>query len=241
MSKIVVIGGDTSTGKSTSCGRVDMPEMKIDIKGLNPEVTYLFNVMAGKPLSSSFMAANYSKANKNLLESSSYDVIKAVVTKITEGVKYKNIIIDDFQYLMSLDYFSKKDQDGFKKYAVMGFAVVDLLLNAMATRPDLIIYLLTHTDEEISDGKTKVKLKTIGKMLDDTFKLAGMFTILLESYKKWDPLARKMEFGFRVRPDSEYSIAKAPIDMFVKDGKHLATISNDLSIVEDEIRKTYNI
>jgi len=240
MSKLVVIGGDTSTGKSTACGRVDLPKMDIDIKGLNPKETFLFNVMENKPLTSKFMSDNYNVENKNILESSDYNKIKAVLAKIANGKKYKNVIIDDFQYLMSLDYFSKKDISGFQKFAVMGFAVVDLILNTMKTREDLVVFILTHTDEEVDiKGNKKVKLKTIGKMLDDTFKLNGMFTLILEAYKK--KVKGKMTYKFKVRASNEYDIAKAPIDMFIEDGMHIMEIANDLGLVEDEIRRTYNI
>jgi len=241
MSKLLIIGGDTSTGKSTACGKVELPEMGIHIEGLNPNDTFLFNVLQGKPLSSNFMSLNYNKEHKNIMEGNDYDAIKATLEKISNGKKYKNVIIDDFQYLMSLDFFSKKDQTGFTKFAVMGFAVVDLILRLMSKREDLIVYLLTHTDEEVNDGKTKVKLKTIGRMLDEKFKLAGMFTVLIEAYREWDDIEEVPIYGFRLRANSEHSIAKVPIDMFIKDGKHIKNIPNDLAIVEKEIRSNYNI
>ncbi len=240
MSKLVVIGGDSSTGKSTACGKVELPKMGIDIIGLDPKETFLFNVMENKPLTSKWMSDSYNKENKNILESSNYNTIKAYITKIAGGKKFKNIIIDDFQYLMSLDYFSKKDISGFQKFAVMGFAVVDLVLQAMKTREDLVIFILTHTDDEVDvKGNKKVKLKTIGKMLDDTFKLNGMFTLILEAYKKKSK--GKLLYRFKVRASNEHDIAKAPIDMFIEDGEHIMEIPNDLGLVEREVRRTYNI
>jgi len=245
MSKMIVIGGDTTTGKSTSYSKVSIPAEGVEIQGLDPKCTFLFNVMPNKSLASKFAADNFTVENKNILNSNNYDAIKEVINKISSSEKgrIKNIVIDDFQYLMTLDYLSKKDQTGFQKFAVMGFAVVDLIMKAMATKNDLIVFLLTHTDEEVTlKGEIKVKLKTIGKMLDDTFKLAGFFTILLEAYKEYDEMEDKMKYMFRVRPNSAHSIAKSPIDMFLNEnGTFIKQVPNDLGLVEQIVRKFYNI
>jgi len=240
MSLLIVIGGDKASGKSTAMSNVKPPLVKKEIKGLDPETTYLFNVW-GKPLASKYLEKNYIKG-KNRLDGHNYINIKKVMSAISKGKKFKTIVVDDFQYLMSLDYFEKKDIAGFGKFAEIGFSIVELLVKTLKMREDLTIYLLTHTDESIdAKGKTFIKLKTIGKMLDDTFSFSGMFTWIIESRVMWDEIEDRATYKFCVDKDSSYSVARTPIDVFIdEEGKKMKYIPNDLGIVENVVRDYKN-
>ncbi len=81
MSNLVVILGESGTGKSTS------------VKSLVPEETIVINVL-GKRLPFKGSAASYSADKKNLFKISAWDKIVTLLDKINKAVNIKNVVID---------------------------------------------------------------------------------------------------------------------------------------------------
>jgi hypothetical protein len=72
-----------------------------------------------------------------------------------------------------------------------------------------------------------VKPKTVGKLLDSTVCVEGLFTIVLRS------VLLDGKYIFKTQTDG-FDITKSPMDMFPPE------IDNDLKLVDDTIRKYYN-
>ena len=89
---------------------------------------------------------------------------------------------------------------------------------------DVIVYIMMHED---TNDSGIVKLKTIGKMLDDKVCLEGLCTIVLRC------ISEEGNHFFRTITDG-YDITKAPEEMFIEE-----KISNDLKMVDDTIRDYY--
>ena len=161
MSTFVVIAGDTATGKSTAYCQIDKPYIKI--KGLEPEKTFLFNianksvpVKGGDEL---YPPLPMSQDNNRIwkldgkgrrLDGHDYGAIITVIRALSKSTVTKYVIIDDFQYLMSLDFFDRRNEVGFDKYGKIGFSIIDLIYELSLLPPDFIVFFLAHTDTEIS-------------------------------------------------------------------------------------------
>lgn len=92
---------------------------------------------------------------------------------------------------------------------------------------DVIVYIIMH--EDISDNNGQIKLKTIGKLLDEKVCLEGMVTVCLRC------MSEDGRHFFRTATDGS-DITKAPEEMFTDD-----EIENDLKAVDTAIREYYEI
>lgn len=91
---------------------------------------------------------------------------------------------------------------------------------------EIRVYVLSHTEE--TDGG-RIKMKTIGKMLDDKITLEGMVTIVLRS------IVQDRNFLFSTINNGSDTV-KAPMGMFDSD-----LIDNDLAAVDAAICSYYDI
>lgn len=90
---------------------------------------------------------------------------------------------------------------------------------------DCIVYILHHV-EETEGGR--IKIKTVGKMLDNQLTVEGLFTIVLMA--KYS----NKEYKFLTQTDGT-TPCKSPMDMFELE------IPNDLKFVDNTIRKYYEM
>ena len=93
------------------------------------------------------------------------------------------------------------------------------------TPADCIVYILNHVEETDSG---RIKIKTVGKMLDNQLTLEGLFTIVLMT--KYS----NKEYKFITQTDGT-TPCKSPLDMFELE------IPNDLKEVDKIIRNYYEM
>ncbi|MDE9448107.1 ATP-binding protein, partial [Xenorhabdus bovienii] len=137
------------------------------------------------------------------------------------------IIVDDFQYLMANEFMRRSEEKSFDKFTEIGSHAWNVIDNAIRQTPDnLRIYFLSHT-EETQIGK--VKMKTIGKMLDEKITVEGMFTIVLKT------LVKDGQYFFTTQ-NSGFDTVKSPMGLFDS-----FEIENDLKAVDDAICEYYNL
>lgn len=157
-----------------------------------------------------------------VIENPSYNMVEK---KLREA-KFKKYVIDDSQYLMAFELFDKVKQTGYSKFtdiAVNFKNLIDIIIKE--TPPDTIVYFLHHI-EETNTGK--IKIKTVGQMLDNQLTVEGLFTIVLMTRYN------NKEYKFITQTDGN-NPCKSPMDMFDVE------IPNDLKFVDDTIRKYYNL
>ena len=205
MSISTIILGESGTGKTTS------------LRNLNPDEVALIQVIK-KPLP--FRSAGWMPYVTDSWEK----IIKGMNLAVEKGRKI--IVIDDFQYVMANEFMRRSQERGFDKFTEIGNHAWEIY-NVAGTLPDDVrVYLLSHTQE--SDNGT-VKLKTIGKMLDEKITPEGMFTIVLRT------VVSDGQHFFRTR-NSGNDTVKSPIGLFETD-----IIDNDLAFVDKEICNYYSI
>jgi len=224
----IAVVGPSGEGKSSSYGQI--PE--IGITGLNPKETIVINV-AGKDLPfrgwSKMYNGEISKGG-NYLQTADANVIAQAITFISGNrPDIKNIVIDDGQYIMGFEFMRRAKENGYGKFADIGVNIAKVIECVRNARSDLKVYFLWHPEK---DNTGTMKMKTVGKMVDDYLTLEGLFSVIL--YTKVEKGANnKMLYQFATNNDGVLP-AKSPVGMFPN-----LYIPNDLGFVSSAI-DSYN-
>jgi len=153
MANVVMVVGESGTGKSTS------------LSNLDPKETYIINC-AGKPLPFKGSSAAYSVANKNKYESVDSATIIGILDQIDKAPHIKNVIIDDANFVMTDMYFEKVQETGYGKFTQIAKAFQSILAKAKVMRNDLNVAIMMHEENEVSNSIVIAKkIKTVGKMV----------------------------------------------------------------------------
>jgi len=214
MSNAILIIGESGTGKSTS------------IRNLNPKETYIINVL-DKPLPFRGYKTKYiQKQGGNYGVTDNPDKIVTILDGISKTrLDIKNIVIDDFQYIMSNEYMRRAKEIGFQKFTDIGLGAFKIVEKANQVREDINVFVLAHS--EINKNGIS-KLKTIGEMTDKTIVMEGRFTVVLHT------LVEDSQYKFMTQHNGIY-LSKSPMGMFES-----LTIDNDLEFVSRKIHEYYH-
>ncbi|WP_105245386.1 ATP-binding protein [Psychrobacter sp. Marseille-P5312] len=208
MAIVTLILGNSGEGKSYS------------LKHLDPSQTGVINVV-NKPL-----PFRGGKDFKKLATDSAPKICDALVRS-----KAPVIVIDDFQYIMSLEYIRGNNQKyekgaAFDRYNILSynaFSVFDTAINHVSN--DKRVYILAHLQED--NGRQRIK--TMGKVLDDKIVLEGLVSTVLQTTLRDDG-------HFFMTQNNGFNTVKSPEDMFQSE-----LIPNDLNAVDDAICEYYGI
>lgn len=219
MSNTILIIGESGSGKSTS------------LRNLNHEETLIINVL-GKPFP--FKSANKKytpmsedRMSGNLFSTDDNSKIITIIRFVNQKRSdIKNLIIDDFSYLMTNEYMYRCMERGFDKYSEMAKNSWQIIRECNQTREDLDCFVIAHSE---SDDHGRIRCKTIGKVLSNKVNLEGMVTCVLHSVIS----DGKHKF---LTQDSGTHLAKSPMGMFED-----KLIDNDLSFVKSKMFNYFNL
>jgi len=225
MAELVAIFGPSGSGKSTS------------IETLKPEDTVVINV-ASKPLPFKGWKSKY---KEGLSSGGNYAALH-IAKDICAAIKYvsdnrpevKQIVLDDVGYNMSFQALEKATDKGFDKFSVIAKDMFTILNTSRTSRPDLKIFFMFHDEvEDMGNGK-KRKIRTIGKMLDSTLTVEGLFTVVLYAEPLINNMAGTVEYRFLTQTDG-VTTAKSPKGMF-----ETKEIQNSLALVVQKMDEYNN-
>lgn len=206
---MILVIGESGTGKSTS------------LENLNTSETFLIQAI-GKPMPFRGWRRNYKPYSSdgksgNLIVTDNASVIVATLKEISNKRKeIKNVIIDDFQYIMANEFMRRTKEKGFDKFNDIGHNAWSIINALNSIRQDITCVVLAHS-EQSETGKTKIK--TLGKMLDDKVVIEGMFTVVLQS------MVHDGKYIF-ITQNNGQNTCKSPKGLFSSD-----TVPNDLNNV----------
>ena len=206
MATAVLIMGESGSGKSAS------------LRNFAPNEISVFNVTS-KPL-----PFKQGKTKIPKIDNATYtDIANALANP-----NKRAYVIDDAGYLLSFEMFKRANETGYSKFTDMAKNFFDMLDFINTKLPnDIIVYITMHTEDD--SEMHRVKVKTIGKMLDQNLKIEGLFSIVLRAVQTED--------GYKfVTRDDMVSTAKSPIGMWEED-----MIDNDLKEVDRIIREYYDM
>lgn len=211
----VMILGESGSGKTRS------------IKNLDPSETIIVQPIK-KPLpfrSAKWVEFDVKEKKGSVIRTDSYEAIKKLCLN-AHRVGYKQIIIDDAQYIMMNESLRRSDETGFKKFTDMAKGYVDLITTITNSDSNLVVYFMTHTEESESG---KVIAKTVGKMINQQVCLEGLFSIVLRC------MSSDGQHYFTTKTNG-MDCVKTPEEMFESD-----RIENDLLITTKAITEYYGV
>ena len=233
MSKILILA-KSGFGKSTSIGEI--PEL--GLKGLDPKTTYLISCV-NKPLP--FRGANKkfvvtapnNPTGGNRVITNDAEIVAKIINMLAKS-PYKNIVLDDMNY-MAQDYYMKNAlKGGWDTPKKIGYNT-GLVFDAINAVPeDKNIICLAHYEEykDKNGDSISYRYKSTGNMVDQYITPEGKFEIVLYGKSSFDEKEKKSIREFVTNDDGVYP-AKSPIGMFD------LYIPNDLGLVVDKIAEYY--
>jgi hypothetical protein len=224
MSEIIAVVGQTGTGKSTS------------VESLDAKETVIIGII-DKPLPFRGWKQKYTtgiqQGGNFLVSHDSAQIVKVLNYVSNERPEVKQVIIDDFQYIMSTEFMNRATETGWQKFTDIAKHVWDVISTAKSLREDLKVVFLTHDEIITENFQPKRKIKTIGKLLDDKVTLEGLFTVVLFTDVQKNKEKNGLDYTFITQNDGT-TTAKSPRGMFAT-----FNIPNDLSKVITEINAYY--
>lgn len=212
MSIATMILGNSGSGKSTS------------LRNLDPAKTLLIQCIS-KPLpfrSKGWKTRVSLKSDGNIIQTSD----PALIEKIMRQSPHEVVVIDDYQAVMVNELMNRSSEKGYDKFTDIGKHAYDIFRAAGALAEHRRVYLMAHTQ---TDDFGQVRMKTVGKMVDQTLVPEGYFTIVLRTEMI------NGQYLFRTQTNGQ-DCCKSPIDMFSD-----AHIPNDVSLVDAAICKFYGV
>src|SRR5580765_3559417 len=138
MTNAVAIVTHSGFGKSTAIGHIKATEqnkLSQDIEGLNPAETLLINIK-GKALPYPGWKAGYKRINETSAEAPSGNYLvttdPSIIIRImnyynVNKPNMKNVVIDDFQYLMAEEFMTNALKTGYEKFSRMAKNAYDVI------------------------------------------------------------------------------------------------------------------
>ena len=212
MSIATLILGSSGSGKSTS------------LRNLDPETTLLIQCIK-KPLP--FRATGWKtritlKSEGNVIQTS--DPI--VIEKCLRNSKADIVVIDDYQAVMVNTLLARASEKGYDKFTDIAKSAWSIFQAAGDLAAERRVYILAHTQ---TDDFGQTRMKTVGKMVDQTLVPEGYFTIVLRT----DVINGNYKFSTQTNGQD---CCKSPMGMFAD-----LHIDNDLNAVDLAIQDFYQI
>ena len=223
MARTILIAGKTGTGKTSA------------IRTLNPEETVIMKVI-NRTLPFKY-AGKYSKENKNLFSTPTYEDVLKGLAWANKQPNVKNIVITDGTYIIRQEYFKKANVTGYNKFTEMAMHMQQVIKAIQECRDDIKVFLEYHVESNVTDsGATEYKPATVGKLLDEKYNILENVDIVLFADPQFND--KKIDYVFvtnrTVDKNGSEIPAKSPMGMFED-----LYIPNDLSIVAKAIDEYY--
>ena len=212
MSIACMVLGQSGTGKTTS------------LRNFNPVDVLLIQCIK-KPLpfrSPGWKTRQCLKSEGNVIQTSDPALIEKIMRQSPQSI----VVIDDYQAVLVNELLLRSTEKGYDKFTDIARNAWNLFNTAGDLADNRRVYILAHTQ---TDDFGHTKMKTVGKMVDQTLVPEGYFTIVLRT----EVINNNYRFSTQTNGQD---CCKSPIGMF--QDYH---IENDLSKVDEAISTFYGI
>ncbi len=212
MSTATLILGSSGSGKSTS------------LRNLDPKNTLLIQCIK-KPLpfkSTGWKVKATMKSEGNVVQTTD----PLLIEKLMRSSPHEVVVVDDYQAVMVNELMTRSSEKGYDKFTDIGRNAWNIFNAAGALDDRRRVYIMAHTN---TDEFGNVRMKTVGKLVDQHIVPEGFFTIVLRTE------AINGNYTFRTQTNGQ-DCCKSPIGMFPD-----LAIPNDLAEVDRAICEFYDI
>lgn len=240
MARILILA-PSGFGKTTSwAGR-----KKLGIIGLNPKDTYVIQCIGrGVPnpefkLCPSAEIKDMASGNRINIETvTGLDRFKRVaeIIEVLKKSPYKNIVLDDFNFIMQDYFMANAMKGGWQTPKEIGYGM-GLIFDAFKGFPEnKHIYVCAHYEKvNDNDGQVTYQMKTTGKMVNEYCTPQGKFDIILYGKQSFDESKHQAIKVFVKDFDGTFP-AKDSLGVLDDLPDELP---NDLSIIDSKLREVY--
>lgn len=212
MSVATLILGSSGSGKSYS------------LRNLDPAKTLLIQCIK-KPLP--FKAIGWKtrstiKTEGNVIQTSA----PALIEKCMRSSPHEIVVIDDYQAVMVNELLSRSSEKSYDKFTDIAKSAWNIFTAAGDLADHRRVYILAHTQ---TDDFGQTRMKTVGKMVDQTLVPEGYFTIVLRT----EVINNNYKFSTQTNGSD---CAKSPVGMFAD-----THIDNDLAAIDEQIKDFYQL
>ncbi|EIC84040.1 ATP-binding protein [Serratia sp. M24T3] len=212
MSIATLILGESGTGKSTS------------LRNLNPENTLLIQCISK---SLPFRSPDWKTFTTENPKGNVFRTDKSAdILQIIKKTKRDIIVIDDYQAVMVNELMERSGERGYDKFTDIGKNAWNVFNAAGSLAENKRVYIMAHTQ---TDDFGSTRMKTVGKMVDQTIVPEGYFTIVLRTH------VQNGSYQFSTQTNGQ-DCCKSPMGMFTD-----LLVNNDLSLVDGVISDYYGI
>lgn len=214
MSYATLILGEPGTGKTCS------------LRNLDPKNTLLIQPIR-KPLpfrSKGWKEIRQKGDGGNIFVCDQAHLIVKAMAMAPQNV----IIVDDWTFILTNLFVARSAEKGYQKFTDMAVAGNSIIRAASELAPEKRVYIMGHTakgDDEV------VRIKTIGRLLDEKLVPEAAFTIVLRTHV--DRANGRYTF---LTQNSGFDTVKTPIGLFSE-----AEVDNDLAAIDRAICEFYDI
>jgi hypothetical protein len=213
MSTGVMILGGSGGGKSTSLRNLDPNDCRL-IQCIDKRLPF--------PNNDGWVKRDEAHPKGNVFVLNKASEIQQSMKNTTKPI----VILDDFQAMMSDEFFRRVNEKGYDKFNDIGYDAWSTLRLANQLGEKQRVYILAHTEDSDDGG---IKMKTIGKMVNDKMTPESYFTIVLRA------MMREGKFVFSTKTNGK-DTTKSPMGLFESD-----YIDNDLAAVDKRICEYWGI
>lgn len=240
MAKTIVCVGNTSSGKTSAA----FPNKKLGIKGLNPSETFFISVQKNelpmKGWKKKYTLFTKENQNGNLLISDNVNVVNSIINFVSNSrLDIKYLVLDDWSYLASNEYFRRSKEKGFDKFVDFGNIIFSTIQTCLKARPDLYIFITCHPEATKNPitGEEMYKIKTIGQTIDSKYTVEGAFNyVLFADSESRETEEETLEVNkYFITQSNGSTTAKTPAGVFDE-----LRIPNDFGYIVDKIEQYEN-
>ena len=134
----------------------------------------------------------------------------------------KQVIVDDFQYVLSYEFVDRATEVGYTKFTELAQHAMEILRYAEKMRDNCKMIFLTHSENVGDVMNPKYVIKTVGKLLAEKVTLEGLFTYIFFT-RVSEGTDGRMEYKLLTNSDGT-CVAKTSLGMFEE-----MEIDNDLN------------
>lgn len=211
MSIATLILGNSGSGKSTS------------LRNLDPAKTLLIQcIKKPLPFRAKGWAIRDNQGVGNIYQCDDPAKIEGALRKSKQEI----VVIDDYQAVLVNELMSRSSERGYDKFTDIAKNVWNVFNAAGELAPHRRVYIMAHTQ---TDDTGAIRMKTVGKMVDQTLVPEGYFTIVLRTQ------LINGQYVFSTQTNGQ-DCCKSPFGMFPE-----LTVENDLAAIDTAIKEFYEL